>query len=130
VFRLTSLALPVSAVYSIPTGGGRLYAGGGAAYYVATVTAESDVTGSNWFPNDGISRSGSRSSDGPGFHFLAGYEHPTSIGGIGGGILLRRARFPTDPAPGVSNFDVDLSGVSVFVSLSVRPSKPDPSQAP
>ena len=130
-FRLTSLSLPITAVYSFPTGAGRFYAGGGAAYYVATVTAESDVTGSNWFPSDGTtSRSGSRSADGPGYHLIVGYEHPSPIGGIGGGVFLRHAKFPTDPASGVSNFDVDLSGISVFISLSVRASKPDPNQAP
>lgn len=129
-FRLTSLGIPITALYSLSRGRGRFYAGAGVGYYVATVTADSDVTGSNWFPNDGTSSGGTRSADGPGLHLVAGYEHPTPIGGLGAGLLFRHARFPTDDVRGASNFDVDLSGVSLFVSLSVRPSKPDPNQAP
>ncbi len=122
-FRLTSIGFPVTLVYSIPRGRARFYAGGGVGYYAATVSAESDLTGSTWFPSDGTANDGSRSADGPGVHFLAGYEHPTSIGGIGAGVLLRHARFKTDSASGASDFDVDLSGVSVFLSLSIYPAR-------
>ena len=129
-FRLTSIGLPVTLVYSIPRGRGRFYAGGGVGYYAATVTAEADLTGSNWFPSDGSASDGSRSADGPGLHLLVGYEHPTSIGGIGAGVLLRHARFTTDAARGAADFDVDLSGVSLFVSLSINPTKSGSSEAP
>ncbi len=129
-FRLTSLGFPVTLVYSIPRGRARFYAGGGVGYYAATVSAESDLTGSSWFPSDGSTNDGSRSADGPGIHFLAGYEHPTSIGGIGAGVLLRHARFQTDPVSGASDFDVDLSGVSLFLSLSINPARSGASAAP
>jgi hypothetical protein len=122
-FRLTSIGFPVTLVCSIPRGRARFYAGGGVGYYAATVTAESDLTGSSWFPSDGSTNDGSRSADGAGVHFLAGYEHPTSIGGIGAGVLLRHARFQTDSVSGASDFDVDLSGVSVFLSLSIYPAR-------
>jgi hypothetical protein len=129
-FRLTSIGLPVTLVYSIPRGRARFYAGGGVGYYAATVSAESDLSGSGWFPGNGSANEGSRSADGPGIHLMAGYEHPTSIGGIGAGVLLRHARFPTDAATGASDFDVDLSGISVFLSLSISPARSDTSAAP
>jgi hypothetical protein len=119
-FRLTALGFPATLVYSMRRGGGVLYAGIGAAYYVATVTAESDVSGSNWFPSDGSPASGERSADGPGAHATVGYEYLTRYGALGGGALLRGAKFPVDDARGASDFDVDLSGVSLFLSFSIR----------
>ncbi len=122
-FRVTALDLPATLVYSARRWNGRVYAGAGVAYYVATITAESDVVGSGRFPTSGNTTSGQRSADGAGSHALLGYERPTSIGGIGGGIFLRSARFTTDSERGLTDFDVDLSGATIFLSLSILQAK-------
>ena len=120
-FHVTSLGFPAGVVYSMQQGGGRLYFGGGIGYYVATVRAQADVSGSNYFSSDGFS--GERSADGLGLHATLGYERPTGIGALGGGVRLRSANFTTDESRGAAEFDVDLTGVSVFISLSVRQAK-------
>jgi len=122
-FSVTAIGFPASAVYSLPRMGGRISAGAGAGYYVATVRANTNLSGSNYFPNDGTADEGERSADGLGLHATVAYERATRVGGIGGGVLMRLARFASDDVRGSSNFDVDLSGVSLFLSLSVRQAK-------
>lgn len=122
-FTVTAIGFPASAIYSLPRMGGRVWAGAGAGYYVATVRANTNISGSNYFPNDGTSDEGERAADGFGAHAMAGYERATRVGRIGGGVLARLARFPSDEVRGSSDFDVDLSGVTVFLSLSVRQAK-------
>jgi hypothetical protein len=117
-FHVTALGFPAAVVYSLQRGGGRLYFGAGLGYYAVTVRAEADVSGSNYFPSDGIA--GERAAAGAGPHATVGYERPTRFGGLGGGVRFRSANFTTDESPGAAEFEVDLTGVSVFVSLSVR----------
>jgi hypothetical protein len=117
-FQVTALGFPAALVYSLQRGGGRISLGAGVGYYVATVRAQADVSGSNYFASDGFE--GERSADGAGLHAQIGYERPTPFGGLGGGIRVRSAKFATDEAPGAAEFEVDLTGVSVFLSLSVR----------
>ena len=120
-FHVTALGFPAGMVYSQQRGGGRLYLGAGLGYYAATVRAQADVSGSNYFPSDGFE--GERSADGLGLHAAIGYERPTGIGGLGGGVRFRSANFATDESPGAAEFDIDLTGVSVFFSFSVRQAK-------
>ena len=122
-FRVTALDMPATLMYSATRWNGRVYSGAGVAYYVATVSVEAEVVSSGHFSTSGSTTAGERSADGLGFHALFGYERPTSIGAIGGGVLVRSARFSTDPERGTTDFDVDLSGITLFISLSVSPMK-------
>ncbi len=122
-FSVTAVGFPASAVYALPRMGGRLSAGAGIGYYAVTVRTKTNIDGSNVFPNDGTSDEGERSADGFGLHATLAYERATRVGGIGGGVRARLARVGSNDLRGSTNFDVDLSGVSIFLSLSVRQEK-------
>ncbi|MFN0152662.1 MAG: hypothetical protein ACKVU1_18320 [bacterium] len=122
-FSMTAVGFPASVVYARPRMGGRLWAGAGIGYYAVTVQTTANIDGSNVFPNDGSTEEGERSADGFGLHATLGFERATRAGGIGGGVRGRLARFANNEVRGSSNFDADLSGVSIFLSYSVRQAK-------
>jgi hypothetical protein len=119
-FHLTALGLPVGITYSIPGAGGRFVMSGTVAYHVATVRTTAEAGATFWFPDDGGGGSGERVADGAGFEAALLYERSTRLGALGGGVSLRRALLQTDDVQGAAEFDVDLSGVAIFLSLSVR----------
>ncbi|MBN1826095.1 MAG: hypothetical protein JW958_07505 [Candidatus Eisenbacteria bacterium] len=59
-----------------------------------------------------------RDADGPGLSLFGAYEIPYPLGRLGAGFRVRWTRFSADPISGLADPDAQLTGCSLFLSVS------------
>ena len=122
--RLEAFAFPFTAgfVRRPPPDRSRGWAWGALAHYYfvkMTVDADPGLGDPSGFSLDASGR-GERDGGGPGISAFAAYEIPFLLGRAGAGVKARHAPVSVNGEPGLYTPDMNLSGITVFLSVALR----------